>query len=117
VIFLIAKVKATPKFMKLAKHIMLPDMLQKLIDTLALSPEKGVIIKGTGGVRKIRWRTGKDNKGKSGGVRVLYYYDKNTVIVLLVTLFKKSDIENIDNTEKTQLKKLVPELLRGCTNE
>lgn len=91
--------------------------LQELIDALVLSPEKGAIIKGTGGIRKLRWRTGKDNKGKSGGVRVLYYYDKEIVIVLLITLFKKADKENIDESEKAQLKKLLPTLLRGYYHE
>lgn len=111
------KIKATPKFMQLAIKAMAPDALQELIDELTLHPEKGTIIQGTGGIRKIRWRTGKDNKGKSGGVRVLYYYDNNVVFVLLITLFRKSDKENIDTAEKIQLKKLLPELLRKYSNE
>jgi len=44
------------------------------------------VLQGAGGVRKIRWRSGKNNKGKRGGVRILYYYEKNNV-VLLITLF------------------------------
>ena len=111
------QVKATPKFLKIAKRIMTPEVLQTLIDTLTLQPEKGPVIQGTGGIRKIRWRTGNDNKGKSGGVRVLYYYDKEIVVVLLITLFRKSDKENIDESEKVQLKKLLPTLLRSYCNE
>jgi len=96
---------------------MLPETLQELVDALAVSPEKGVLVKGTGGIRKIRWRTGKNNKGKSSGIRVLYYYDKNIVLVLLITLFRKSDKENLNDTEKAQLKKLLPELLREHSYE
>lgn len=114
---MIIKIKATQKFMKLAQKIMTNEALQALIDELALKPEDGAIIVGTGGIRKLRWRTGKDNKGKSGGVRVLYYYDKNRVVILLITLFRKSDKDNIDASEKTELKKLLPELLEDYIYE
>lgn len=92
------------------------ESLQGLIDRLALTPEQGVLIKNSGGLRKIRWRTGKDNKGKSGGIRVIYYFDGKEII-LLVTLYRKSDKENIDDSEKNKLQKLIPELLRSFQDE
>jgi len=101
-------VKATPKFTRLAKKLMTEKAIQELVDALVLDPEKGALITGTGGIRKIRWATGK-NGGKRGGVRVLYYYDGEQ-IVLLVTLFKKADQENIDASEKAELRKLITEL-------
>lgn len=103
------EVKATPRFMRLAKKAMTSETLQALIDTLALDPEQGAIIKDTGGIRKIRWMTGKGG-GKRDGLRVLYYFDGEQ-IVLLLTMFKKSDQENIDAGEKEQLRKLIKELL------
>ena len=103
------KVKATPKFMRLAKKAMTPETLQELIDTLALDPEQGAIIKDTGGIRKMRWITGKGG-GKRGGLRVLYYFDGEQ-LVLLVSMFKKSNQENIDAGEKEELRKLIKELL------
>jgi len=48
-------------------------------------------------------------KVKRGGVRALYYYDGEQ-IVLLVTLFKKAVKENIDASEKEELRKLIKEL-------
>jgi hypothetical protein len=102
------EVKATPKFMRLAKKSMTPESLQNLIDILALNPEKGALVTGTGGIRKIRWATGKSG-GKRGGLRVLYYYDGEQ-IVLLISLFKKADQENIDANEKAELRKLIIEL-------
>lgn len=102
------KVKATPQFMRLAKKTMTQEALQKLIDTLALDPEKGDLIKDTNGIRKIRCETGKGG-GKRGGIRALYYFDGEQ-LVLLVSLFKKSDKENIDAGEKATLRKLIQEL-------
>lgn len=106
---LAVKVKATPKFLRLADKAMTKEAQQELIDELAMNPEVGDIITDTGGIRKLRWRTGKNNKGKSGGIRVLYYHEEN--LVLVITLFTKSDKENIDAGEKADLKKLLPELL------
>jgi hypothetical protein len=40
-----------------------------LISHLARHPDDGVLIKGTGGIRKLRWAA--KGKGKSGGVRVI----------------------------------------------
>jgi len=105
------EVKATPKFMRLAKKAMTPEALQTLIDSLALNPEQGVIVKDTRGIRKMRWMTGKGGDKRSG-LRILYYFD-GEYIVLLVTLFKKSDQENIDAGEKTEIRKLIDELSRG----
>jgi hypothetical protein len=102
------EVKATPKFMRLAKKSMTKEAIQNLIDLLALTPEKGTLIAGTGGIRKLRWITGKGG-GKRGGLRILYYYDGEQ-IVLLITLFKKADQENIDASEKEELRKLIKEL-------
>ena len=103
-------VQATPKFMRLAKKTMAQEALQALIDTLALEPNKGILIPGTGGIRKIRWITGK-GVGKRGGLRILYYFDGNQLI-LLITIFKKADQENIDAGEKDELRKLTNELTR-----
>ena len=105
------EIKATPRFMRLAKKLMTQESLQELIDTLALYPEKGVIISDTGGIRKTRWATGK-GVGKRGGLRILYYFD-GEYIVLLVTMFRKSDQENIDAGEKAEMRKLIEELLGG----
>ncbi|MCP3679095.1 MAG: type II toxin-antitoxin system RelE/ParE family toxin [Gammaproteobacteria bacterium] len=103
-------IQATPAFMRQAKKWMSSEALQALIDELVMNPKQGVVIRGTGGIRKIRWQTGKGNQGKRGGLRVLYYYQP-TALVLLLTLYRKSDKEAIDPDEKAQLKKLIPKLL------
>lgn len=103
------EVKATPRFMRLAKKAMTQDALQDLIDILAVDPEQGAIIQGTGGIRKLRFATGKGG-GKRGGLRVLYCYDGKQIL-LLITLFKKSDQENISPTEKIELRKLIDSIL------
>ena len=56
------KVRFTPQFRKYAPELMAEEAIQELIDYLYLHPEQGDLIQGTGGLRKIRWKTGKDNR-------------------------------------------------------
>ncbi|MFA6038104.1 MAG: type II toxin-antitoxin system RelE/ParE family toxin [Legionellales bacterium] len=109
-------IKATPAFMRDAKKLLSQEALNDLTDSLVLAPKQGVIIQGTGGVRKMRWQTGKDGKGKRGGVRVLYYFD-GTQLILLLMLYKKSEKANISTSEKNILRKLLPELLERYKDE
>lgn len=60
---------------------------------LALNPEAGRLIVGSGGCRKIRW--GKEGSGKSGGVRVIYTAQTSKGQVWLLTIYSKSARDTI----------------------
>ena len=62
----------TSLFTKLLGDYLSDDEYAALQAHLVAYPDGGAIIRGSGGVRKIRWRSG--GKGKSGGVRVIYYW-------------------------------------------
>ena len=103
-------IKTTPAFERKAKKCLTASSLEALCDYLETNPEMGDLIKGTGGIRKLRWKTGKNNKGKSGGARVLYHYSKG-ILVLLIMLYEKAEQENITQAEKNWLKQEVPALV------
>lgn len=102
--------KTTPSFDKKASKVLTPKALDSLFDYLEANPDKGDIISGTSGVRKPRWETGKNNKGKSGGVRVLYHYSKN-ILILLIALYSKAERDNISQKEKNELRHIIPQLV------
>jgi len=56
-------------------------------------PESGNVVPGSGGVRKLRWAMA--GRGKSGGVRVIYYFKKQDNEIWLLTIYSKSEVENI----------------------
>ncbi|MDP3519235.1 MAG: type II toxin-antitoxin system RelE/ParE family toxin [Hydrogenophaga sp.] len=60
---------------------------------VALNPVAGSVIRGSGGVRKPRWA--RDGPGKSSGVRIVYLVRNGAGEVYLLTLYAKSDSENI----------------------
>lgn len=103
-------IKMTPAFERKAEEYLTEESLEDLLDYITSNPKKGEIISGTSGVRKLRWKTGKNAKGKSGGVRVLYHYSTG-ILILLITLFSKSEKENINQRERNELKRNVPLLV------
>ena len=62
-------------------------------------------MRGTGGVRKLRW--GKGGRGKSGGVRVIYYFHDELLPLYLLTLFAKNEQANLTARERNTLATLV----------
>lgn len=58
------------------------------------NPEAGKIIRGSGGIRKVRWAG--NQRGKSGGVRIIYYWSKTREQIYLLTAYSKSERETID---------------------
>ncbi len=79
-------VAETHMFRRQAEKIWNEAELVALVDHLALNPEDGDVIPGTGGIRKVRW--GKAGTGKRGGVRVVYFYH-NANIPLYLLLARK----------------------------
>jgi len=66
-----------PEFQRMAACLISEDEKQGIINYLARHPRVGVVMGGTGGIRKFRWTSG--SKGKSGGVRVIYFYHNESV--------------------------------------
>ena len=94
-----------PSYARLAAKLLDPQERQDLIAYLANHPETGDIMEGTGGVRKLRWSRG--GQGKSGGVRVIYYYHDARMPLYLLTLFAKGDKANLTEAERNELADLV----------
>lgn len=80
----------------------------EIVSYLSERPKAGVLITGTGGVRKLRW--GRGSKGKSGGVRVIYYFYNELMPLYLITVFAKSDKENLSKEERNDLATLTKRL-------
>jgi hypothetical protein len=86
------------------KHLSLEER-QAVIDYLAEHPKAGDLMRGTGGIRKLRW--GKGGRGKSGGVRIIYYFHDERIPLYLLTLFAKNEQANLTADERNTLASLV----------
>jgi hypothetical protein len=83
----------SPIFLKLWPLYWSEEERGEFAALIAANPEDGVVIRGSGGVRKVRWS--RPGTGKSGGVRVVYLVRNEHGEVYLLTLFAKSEKENI----------------------
>ncbi|MES9905318.1 MAG: type II toxin-antitoxin system RelE/ParE family toxin [Sedimenticola sp.] len=105
-----------PEFQRRAASLISEKEKQGIINYLAAHPQAGAIMQGTGGIRKFRWASG--NKGKSGGVRVIYYYHNEMVPLFLLSLFGKSEKANLTKSERNELARLTEHLVKnyGASN-
>ena len=104
-----------PEFIRRAEKLLTSDEKFDLINYLAAHPTAGVLIKGTGGIRKIRWQ--RQGSGKSGGVRVIYYFHNERFPLFLLTIFSKSQKVNLSKAERNELAKLTRILIETYGNQ
>ena len=90
-----------PEFLRKSEKLLRDTERQSIINYLAAHPESGVLIQGTGGIRKLRWSA--QGRGKSGGVRVIYYYQNETMPLFLLTVFGKGEKANLFKGERNLL--------------
>jgi hypothetical protein len=100
----------TRPFIEDAARCMQDDEREEFIGHIARTPTAGVVIPGTGGVRKIRWKAG--GKGKRGGVRVIYYYHSESIPLFLLTAYAKSRQSDLSPAERTAMRRIVAEIVK-----
>lgn len=85
----ILTVVETAAFARRAEKLLTSDEYEEMMLFLALHPESGDEMQGTGGVRKVRFRA--KGRGKSGGVRIIYYFYDNENPVFAIFLYAKNE--------------------------
>jgi hypothetical protein len=76
---------------------------------IASRPDLGKLIRGSGGLRKVRWGTGQ--RGKRGGARVIYYWRAGTDVCYLLFTYSKNRDATIGARQLQVLRKLIAEEL------
>ena len=81
------------------------EELKALQIMLLKNPEAGPVMEGAGGIRKVRFSL--EHRGKSGSVRICYTDFEEYEVTYLITAFTKKEQENLSQSEKNVLRKLV----------
>jgi hypothetical protein len=92
-----------------AKKLLTEDERQALVSYLSGNPAAGTIMEGTGGIRKLR--CARSGTGKSGGVRVIYFYYNERMPLYALTVYGKGEKENLSKAQRNGLAKLVEMLV------
>ncbi|MGE0119614.1 MAG: type II toxin-antitoxin system RelE/ParE family toxin [Dongiaceae bacterium] len=95
----------TAAFERAAAKLMSDEELAGALDVIARNPESGDVVKGTGGVRKIR--VALPGRGKSGGARVIYYYFDDNNPVYLFMIYAKNVRTDLTDAQCNELRRAV----------
>ena len=74
---------------------------------IARDPLVGVVVRDSGGIRKVRWS--REGSGKSGGVRVIYFTRLAEGEVVLLTLYAKSKTDNLTGAKLKEIRRAFEE--------
>jgi len=97
----------TPVFTRDVVALLSDDEYRSLQLALAFRPEAGALIRGSGGLRKIRWAV--SGRGKRGGVRVIYYWATAEDQIFMLLIYRKNQQEDLTPQQLKILRKIVRE--------
>ena len=97
----------TPVFTEQITSLLDDDEYSEFQAMLLANPEAGRVISGAGGLRKIRWKDPGRQKGKRGGIRIIYYYRIHVGQVLLLTAYDKDHQSDLSNSQKRLFREIV----------
>lgn len=103
-----AGVRLAPAFERSARKLLEEEDRRALEGLLCENPEAGAVIRGTGGFRKLRFALA--GRGKSGGTRVIYFFDDPCDRVYMLLVYAKGIRESLSRAEINELASLAREL-------
>jgi hypothetical protein len=96
-----------PPFQRFRSDYLSDDEYRNLQLQLLGSPEMGDVVKGTGGLRKIRFGDKRRGKGKRGGLRIIYYWWLRGSQFWMFTVYDKDEMADLSVQECKLLSKLL----------
>lgn len=104
----------TPQFSRQVQSLLSDEGYRSLQSSLVSEPTQGVVIPGTGGLRKIRWAV--EGRGKRGGVRVIYFVRLSTGHILMLSCHAKNDMSQLTRDQLRRLGAAAASALPGDPN-
>jgi len=105
----------TPHFTNLITQYVPDEHYRALQLELQANPEKGDLISGSGGLRKIR--VGLPGSGKRGSARVIYLYLKIENLIYLLLIYRKSKSEKLTRSQLSELRALADQIKQAYRHE
>ena len=83
----------TRLFSRLVQEYLTDQEYLQLQGELIRNPEAGTVVRGSGGVRKLRWAAA--GRGKRGGYRVIYFVRRAKGVIWMLTIYPKNVADSI----------------------
>ena len=100
----------TPVFTELVTGLLEDEDYRRMQEHLLICPTAGDVIIGTAGCRKLRWRVSGRKGGKSGGMRVIYYFRDLEDQVIFLLAYDHRLVDDLSPAQKKQLAAIVRKL-------
>lgn len=108
------RIFTTRTYERAVRKLMSESDRQKMEAAIIADPGGAPLLRGTGGIRKLRW-TG-SGRGKRGGIRTIYFYHAGPEAVYLLTAYAKADRDDLTPTDRKTLSRLVAAIKKEGTN-
>jgi hypothetical protein len=96
-----------PAFSRYRADYLADDAFRAFQSALLKNPEAGDVVEGTGGLRKVRHADPRRGKGKSGGLRVIYFWWEPGRQFWLFTLYDKDEMDDLSPKERKALRDML----------
>jgi hypothetical protein len=97
----------TPVFTRAIVELLDDEAYRLLQLGLLDRPSRGAMIRGSGGLRKLRWQ--RPGQGKRSGLRIIYFCDEASETFYMLYAYPKSEREDLTVQQLRLLSRLVRE--------
>ena len=104
---------STRTYERAIRKLLSDDARKEMEGSIAAAPGTAPIIRGTGGIRKLRWAG--SGRGKRGGIRTIYFYQTDLEAIYLLTAYAKSERDDLTSTDVRVLSRLVAAIKKERT--
>ena len=104
---------STRTYERAIRKLLGEDARREMEASIVAAPDAAPVIRGTGGIRKLRWSAA--GRGKRGGIRTVYFYHAGPGAIYLLTAYAKADREDLTPVDTRALSRLVAAIKKETT--
>ena len=104
------KLYATRTYERAIRKLLSNDARRDMEAAIVSAPDVTPVIRGTGGIRKLRWAG--SGRGKRGGIRAIYFWRVKPGAVYMLTAYAKADRRDLTAADRKALTRLVASIMR-----
>ena len=97
------QVFSTRTYERAIRKLLGEEARREMEDSVVAAPDAAPVIRGTAGIRKLRWA----GRGKRGGIRAVYFYHAGPEAIYFLTAYAKADREDLTPADTRALSRLV----------
>ena len=99
------RIFATRTYERVVRKLMSEAERQNMEAAIVADPGRASLIRGTGGIRKLRWKG--SGRGKRGGIRTIYFHHVGPEAIYILTAYAKADRDELTAADRKALSRLV----------